>query len=90
MNHSFPFTECNINAISLNNLGNMAFQAGKYDEASAKYFAASKADPFDADIWLNLARVAVKAGKKDDVKTFVDRAVKINPGLRDMGDKLSK
>ena len=74
----------------LNNLGNVAFAQEKYEEAKKYYFDAVKADPYDADIWLNLARVSDKLGRNDDVRAFVDRAAKIDPAARSAGEKLLK
>ena len=79
-----------FNAGALNNMGNLSFIGGKYEEAKDYYFRASKADPFDGSIWLNLARVSGKLGKKDDTKTFAERAARIEPELKSIGDKLSK
>ena len=79
-----------FNAGALNNMGNLSFGEGKYDEAKEYYFKATKADPFDGSIWLNIARVSGKLGKKDDVKTFAEKAAKIEPELKSIGDKLSK
>ena len=71
-------------------MGNLSFTAGKFEEAKDYYFKASKADPFDGSIWLNLARVSSKLGKKDDAKVFAEKAAKIEPELKSTGDKLSK
>ena len=79
-----------FNAGALNNMGNLSFTAGKFEEARDYYFKASKADPFDGSIWLNLARVSSKLGKKDDIKVFAEKAAKIEPELKSTGDKLSK
>ncbi|MEK7721632.1 MAG: tetratricopeptide repeat protein, partial [Elusimicrobiota bacterium] len=79
-----------FNAGALNNMGNLSFMEDKYEEAKDYYFKSSKADPFDGNIWLNLARVSGKLGKKDDIKTFAERAAKIESELKSTGDKLSR
>lgn len=79
-----------FNAAALNNLGNLRFNEGKYDEAKDYYFKATKADPYDGNVWLNLARASAKLGKKDDVKMFADKAAKIDEKLGDMAKMLSK
>ncbi len=79
-----------LDATALNNMGNIEFLEGKYDKAKEYYFKASKADSFDANIWLNLARVSVKLGKKEDVKTFAQKAIKLDSTLKVIGSKLIK
>ncbi|MFH1619617.1 MAG: hypothetical protein ABIG11_06890 [bacterium] len=76
------------NAAALNNLGNLGLSAGQYEKAGEFYLKASQADPYDAGIWMNRARAAVKSGNKANAKAFAAKGAELDPGMRDTADAL--
>jgi len=76
------------NGAALNNLGNMALARKDYAAADRYYEKAFAADSSDAEILMNRAIAAVSAGKAEDAKKFADKAVEMNPSLREQADLL--
>ena len=70
------------NPSALNNLGNINYLKKDYEQAIKYYLEASFIDTYDADILINIARSYVNLGKKDEAKSFFDKAVSINPELK--------
>jgi len=51
---------------------------------------ATKIDPFDENIFLNIAKAYVKKGKNEDAKIFIERAIKLNPEIKSIADNIIK
>jgi DNA-binding beta-propeller fold protein YncE len=67
------------NALALNNIGNISFLQGRLDDAHQAYEAALTASPGEPGIMVNLARVALQAGKKEEAKKLFLSAAGIDP-----------
>jgi len=67
------------NPSALNNLGNIRFLEGRYEEALRYYKEASLVDPNDPHIWVNLARCYLKLGQKTNAKDAFERAYVLEP-----------
>ncbi|HBO70053.1 MAG TPA: hypothetical protein DD658_07945 [Deltaproteobacteria bacterium] len=63
---------------ALNNLGNVSFLQGKYEDAFKNYLQASIQDSEDPSVWMNLVRSSLKLGKKDEAATFAKKAVALD------------
>ena len=62
-----------------NNIGNISFLQGRFDDARQAYEAALKSNPGDAGIMVNLARVLLQSGKKEPAKKLFRDAAEIDP-----------
>jgi Flp pilus assembly protein TadD len=69
------------NALALNKIGNISYLQGRYDDARQAYEAALKAAPGDPGIMVNLARVALQKGKKEEAKKLFLDAMAIDPRM---------
>jgi hypothetical protein len=70
-------------AAAYNNLGNLAFLRGDTPAALASYTQAKARDPSDPQIDLNLARVHLKQGHPQKASEAYEKAVRLDPGLRE-------
>lgn len=73
---------------ALNNLGSLAYQAGRYPEALGFMKRAATSDPDDASIVLNMARVSLKLNEDADAKAFADKAVALDGRLKEAAKEL--
>lgn len=71
-----------INAMALNNRGNLMYMAEKYQEAINDYQAAARSDPKDASIWINLAKSYKALNDKKSAKAAFASAQKIDPTIK--------
>jgi DNA-binding beta-propeller fold protein YncE len=70
------------NAAALNNRGNLLMIDSKYAEAQKAYREATRSNPDDAYIWINLAK-AYKAGNDiKDAKAAFMEAQRLDPGIK--------
>jgi Flp pilus assembly protein TadD len=77
----------NNNAIALNDAGNILFLQDRLEDAKAGYEAAIRAEPGDAGISANLARVLLAMGKKKEAKKLFQDAAANDPRvIRTYGD----
>ena len=67
------------NALALNNIGNISYLQGRFDDARQAYEAALKASPGEPGIMVNLARALLQTGKKEDAKKLFQDAAAIDP-----------
>jgi tetratricopeptide (TPR) repeat protein len=67
------------NALALNNIGNISYLQGRLDDARQAYEAALTSSPGEPGITVNLARVALQAGKKEEAKKLFLNAAGIDP-----------
>jgi DNA-binding beta-propeller fold protein YncE/tetratricopeptide (TPR) repeat protein len=67
------------NALALNNIGNISYLQGRFDDARQAYEAALKSTPNEPGVMVNLARVLLHSGKKDAAKRFFQDAAAIDP-----------
>ncbi len=78
------------NALALNNIGNISYLQGRLDDARQAYEAALKSSPGEPGVMVNLARVALQAGKKEEAKKLFLDAAGIDPRvLRQYADLAS-
>lgn len=77
-----------LNPSALNNMGSVYFEEKNYSKAAELYLKASRADQYDAGIWMNRARASLKMGDSKAAKTLAGKAVELDSGLRDMADAL--
>jgi hypothetical protein len=77
------------NASLMNNMGNVHFLRDEYKEARKAYEAASELDPKDAFIWVNLTRLYLKIGLKNEANKVFKKAVKLNKNVFRIYRKLS-
>ncbi len=77
------------NVIALNNIGNINYLQGRLDDARQAYEAAlniAGADP-DPGIMVNLSRVFMQLGRKEDAKRWFQTALSLDPRVvRRYGD----
>ena len=67
------------NALALNNIGNISYLQGRFDDARQAYEAALKASPGEPGIMVNLARTLLQTGKKEEAKKRFQDAAAIDP-----------
>ncbi|HUK99587.1 MAG TPA: 6-bladed beta-propeller [Nitrospirota bacterium] len=67
------------NALALNNIGNISYLQGRFDDAREAYEAALKSTPEEPGVMVNLARVLLQSGNKDGAKQQLQKAVAIDP-----------
>ena len=67
------------NALALNNIGNINYLQGRLDDARQAYEAALKSSPGEPGVMVNLARVSLLAGKKEEAKKLFLNAAGIDP-----------
>lgn len=70
-------------AAAYNNLGNLAFLQGDLEGAIRLYQQALEKEAGDAPISINLARVYLKAGHPKKAVAAFEKAVSLDPGLRE-------
>ncbi len=70
-------------AAAFNNLGNLAFLKGDMAAAESLYSDAQQKDPSDPQVFLNLARLYMKLSKPDKASNAFERAVGLDPTLRE-------
>ena len=70
-------------AAANNNLGNLAFLKGDTESALSDYSQALEKDSADAQISLNIARVYLKQGHPQKASTAYDKAMSLDPTLRE-------
>jgi tetratricopeptide (TPR) repeat protein len=68
-----------INAMALNNIGNINYLQGRFDDARQAYEASLVSTPGDPGVMVNLARVLLQTGKKDAAKKLFQDAAAIDP-----------
>jgi len=67
------------NAIALNNIGNINYLQGRLDDARQAYEAALKIHGMDPGIMVNLSRVFLQMGKKEEAKQWFRDALALDP-----------
>ena len=67
------------NALALNNIGNISYLQGRFDDARQAYEAALTSTPGEPGIMVNLSRVLMQSGKKETAKKLFQEAVAIDP-----------
>ena len=67
------------NAMALNNIGNIGYLQGRFGDAREAYVAALKSTPDDSGVMVNLARVMLQSGNKDEAKKQFQKAAEIDP-----------
>jgi tetratricopeptide (TPR) repeat protein len=67
------------NALAHNNIGNISFLQGRFDDARQAFEAALQASPDEPGIMVNLARVAAQTGKKEEARKLFQGAAEIDP-----------
>ncbi|MDH2915339.1 MAG: hypothetical protein PXX77_00535 [Gallionella sp.] len=71
------------NASAMNNRGNLLMIDDKYQDAQKAYLAASKLNPNDAQILVNLARAYKRTGDTKNAKAAFIKAQKLDAGVKD-------
>jgi DNA-binding beta-propeller fold protein YncE len=75
------------NPIALNNIGNIYFLLERLEDARRAYESSLRTVPDDAGVMVNLARVSLRAGRKEEAKRWLRNAAAIDPRvLRRYGD----
>jgi Flp pilus assembly protein TadD len=72
----------------LNNLGNLYYLEGRGDKAVEYYLQAAEADKRDAEIRINLCKAYLLAGNKVEARTWLNKAIELEPGLDSLYDYL--
>jgi DNA-binding beta-propeller fold protein YncE/tetratricopeptide (TPR) repeat protein len=67
------------NALALNNIGNISYLQGRFEDARQAYEAALAATPGEPGVMVNLSRVLQQSGKKDAAKKLFQEAAAIDP-----------
>jgi DNA-binding beta-propeller fold protein YncE/tetratricopeptide (TPR) repeat protein len=67
------------NALALNNIGNINYLQGRLDDARLAYEAALKSMPGEPGVMVNLTRVLLQSGKKEEAKKLFQDAATIDP-----------
>jgi tetratricopeptide (TPR) repeat protein len=67
--------------VALNNIGNIRFVQGKYDEALQSYEAALKTAPDDPGIMVNIATTLQKLKRIDEAKKRFHDAADLDPRI---------
>jgi Flp pilus assembly protein TadD len=65
--------------LALNNIGNISYLQGRFDDARQAYEAALTSTPGEPGIMVNLSRVLMQSGKKETAKKLFQEAVAIDP-----------
>ena len=65
--------------VAYNNLGQVAFDQGRYDEARPCLTKALELDPEDVNVLDNLGKLAIGQGNHDEAVTYLTRALRLNP-----------
>jgi Flp pilus assembly protein TadD len=75
------------NAAALNNVGNINYLQGRLDDARQAYEAALKISGMDPGVMVNLSRVFLQMGKKEDANKLFRNAIALDPRVvRQYGD----
>ena len=75
------------NAIALNNIGNISFLQERLEDARQAYEASLRLAPGDTGIMVNLSRVLLREGKKEESKKLFQNAAALDPRvIRQNGD----
>jgi len=77
------------NVIALNNIGNIKFLQDSFDEARQAYESALKFSPGEAGIMVNLSRVLLQSGKKNEAKKWFQEAAAVDPRMIRQFDDLA-
>jgi len=77
------------NASAMNNRGNLLMIDDKYQDAQKAYQAASKVNPGDAQIWVNLARSYKRTGDTKNAKAAFVKAQKLDAKVKEQYRALS-
>jgi Flp pilus assembly protein TadD len=67
------------NAAALNNVGNINYLQGRLDDARQAYEAALKISGMDPGVMVNLSRVFLQMGKKEDANKWFRNAIALDP-----------
>ena len=59
--------------------GDAAAEAGRFDDALARYGRAVAADPADPAIFLRLALLEIRRGRSAEARPYLDRALAVAP-----------
>lgn len=70
-------------AAAYNNLGNLAMLKQDMAGAESNYTMAAQKDPKDAQIFLNLVRLHLKAGRTQKAKEAYEKAMALEPALKE-------
>lgn len=68
-------------AVALNNIGNISYLQGRFDDARQAYESALKSTPGEPGIMVNLSRVLLQTGKKEEAKKLFQDAAAIDPRM---------
>jgi tetratricopeptide (TPR) repeat protein len=69
------------NAVVLNNLGNVAFINGNYDNALLNYEAAAALDSADSEILINICHTLLAMNRTVDARSIFEKAAQIDAGI---------
>jgi DNA-binding beta-propeller fold protein YncE/Flp pilus assembly protein TadD len=67
------------NAVALNNIGNINYLQGRLDDARLAYEATLKISEPEPGVMVNLARVFLQMGKKEEAKKWFQNALTLDP-----------
>jgi Flp pilus assembly protein TadD len=67
------------NALAHNNIGNISYLQGRFEDARQAYQAALTSSPGEPGIMVNLARVLLQSGKKEEAKKLFQDAAAVDP-----------
>jgi tetratricopeptide (TPR) repeat protein len=70
------------NAVAMNYRGNLFMLDNKFAEAKAAYRDAAKANPGDAEIWINLVKASIALKEIKQAKAAFAKAQKLNPEIK--------
>ena len=66
-------------AMALNNIGNINYLQGRLDDARLAYEATLKISESEPGVMVNLARVFLQMGKKEEAKQWFQNALALDP-----------
>jgi DNA-binding beta-propeller fold protein YncE/tetratricopeptide (TPR) repeat protein len=69
------------NAVALNNIGNISFLQERLEDAKQAYESSLQAAPDDPGIMVNLSRVLLRLGKKEEAKKLFQQAASLDPRI---------
>jgi tetratricopeptide (TPR) repeat protein len=69
------------NAAALNNVGNINYLQGRLDDARQAYEASLKISDMDPGVMVNLSRVFLQMGKKEEANQWFRNALALDPRM---------
>jgi tetratricopeptide (TPR) repeat protein len=69
------------NAVALNNIGNISFLQERLEDAKQAYESSLHVAPDDPGIMVNLSRVLLRLGKKEEAKKLFQQAAALDPRM---------